>query len=125
MKLKIFSVYDSKAKAFITPFFTATVDVALRSFGEAANDPNSMFARHPGDYTLMEIGDFLIDTGEIVPAPQQLNHGLALIFQNPMETPAPVDLMQATADTVKQLREKFTDEGESKVNLALLEKMEQ
>lgn len=56
MILDIFSVYDSKAKAFLPPFFMVNSMVARRSFGEAANDANHQFCKHPEDYTLFKIG---------------------------------------------------------------------
>lgn len=81
MKLTAFSVYDSKAAAYITPFFTPTIAMGTRSFGEAANDPNLMFARHPSDYTLFEIGEFDLETGELKKHDALINHGLAITYQ--------------------------------------------
>jgi len=58
MKLEIFSVYDSKAAAFLPPFFMANGAVACRSFQEACNQPDSQFYKHPEDYTLFSLGHF-------------------------------------------------------------------
>lgn len=85
MTLKAFSVHDSKANAFITPFFCPTTDVGIRSFQSAANDPNSMFSQHPADYTLFEIGSFDVETGTLTPHKAAENLGLALHHQNKKE----------------------------------------
>lgn len=87
MKLIIFSVFDSKADAFITPFFSPTVAVGVRSFATAANDPNCQFAVHPGDYSLFELGEFDQEKGSVTTLKAMKNHGLALTFQNSEENP--------------------------------------
>ncbi len=58
MKLEIFSVYDSKAGAFIVPFFLPNVAMAVRSIRDAGIDREHMFGRHPEDYTLYHVGTF-------------------------------------------------------------------
>ena len=58
MKQMIFSVFDEKAKAFANPFFIPNKGQAVRSFGDAVSDGNTMLSKHPGDYQLYEIGTF-------------------------------------------------------------------
>ncbi|QCQ84653.1 nonstructural protein [Blackfly microvirus SF02] len=58
MKLEMFAVFDSKAAAFLPPFFMANGAVAVRSFQEVCNDPNTQFYKHPEDYTLYSLGFF-------------------------------------------------------------------
>lgn len=58
MKVKVFSVFDSKVGAFQQPFFARTAGEALRMFENAVRDSNSGFHAHPGDYSLFEIGSF-------------------------------------------------------------------
>lgn len=79
---KIFSIYDSKAEAFITPFFAPTAGVAIRSFATAANDEQHNFHQHADDYTLFEIGTFNSDTGDLIPHEAGISHGLALSHIN-------------------------------------------
>lgn len=55
---KVFAVYDSKACAFLQPFFSDAAGSAIRAFGDAANEDKSPISRHPGDYQLYEIGSF-------------------------------------------------------------------
>lgn len=98
MKLKMFTVHDSKAEAFITPFFATTAAVAERNFQTGANTPEHPFHEHPGDYTLFEIGEFEIETGKIKVSKTMKNLGLAIVFQRP-------DLQAATARTMQELRD--------------------
>lgn len=65
MKQIIFSIHDSKAEAYINPFFLPTEGLATRSFGDCVNDPNHQFYLNPADYTLFAIGEFDSDTGVI------------------------------------------------------------
>lgn len=66
MKLKVFSVFDSKAAFFGNPFFDQREASAIRSFGDAvkSNDPMNGFAKHPEDYSLFMLGEFDNETGE-------------------------------------------------------------
>lgn len=58
MKLKIFCVYDDKAKAYLPPFFLPEMGMATRAFGDCVNDPKHNFGMHPEDYTLFCAGEF-------------------------------------------------------------------
>lgn len=58
MILKVFAVRDLKAEAFLQPFFSNSVGNALRAFDDAVNDKNCPFNKHPGDYSLFEIGTY-------------------------------------------------------------------
>lgn len=79
--LKIFTIHDSKAEAYLQPFFAPTTATAQRSFEAAANDQKSDFHRYAGDYTLFEVGTYDTDTGELIPLPTMLNLGLALTYR--------------------------------------------
>lgn len=83
MILEIFSIFDSKAAAFITPFFSPTKGTGIRSFKQAANDPTNMFTIHAGDYTLFHLGTFYIETGKITMLDTPENLGLAITHQQP------------------------------------------
>lgn len=58
MILHMFTVYDSKARAYLPPFFMQSKGAAIRSFDDSVNDPASAFHKHPEDYTLMELGTY-------------------------------------------------------------------
>lgn len=64
MKLEIYSVYDSIAEAYITPFFLPNEGMALRTFGDMVNDQNHQFGKHPDQYTLFFFGEFDVSQGE-------------------------------------------------------------
>lgn len=58
MLMKVFSVRDMKAEAFLQPFFCPTQGSALRAFGDACAKQDSPFYVHPNDYVLYEIGTY-------------------------------------------------------------------
>lgn len=58
MRLTIFAIYDSKAAAFLQPFFAPNSDVAQRMVIQAAQDPSSTWALFGADYTLFQLGHF-------------------------------------------------------------------
>lgn len=80
-KLKVFTVYDSKVEAYMTPFFAPTVGAALRSWETAVNDGQSMMSKHPGDYSLFEVAEFDEKTGSFTPHKAHVNLGLAVEFK--------------------------------------------
>ena len=47
MKLNVYSVFDSKAAMYRTPFFMHRDAEAIRAFSDLANDANSLVAAHP------------------------------------------------------------------------------
>lgn len=63
---KVFGVRDTKAQAFLQPFFSNSVGAAVRAFGDAVNDGQSPLSKHPGDYMLYELADFNDGVGEFV-----------------------------------------------------------
>ena len=58
MILNIFSILDSKAEAFMQPFYAQTKGLAVRSFTEALNDSKSIFYKYPSEFLLYEVGTF-------------------------------------------------------------------
>ncbi len=80
MKLKVFSIYDSKAEAFIQPFYSQTTGTAVRSFEQACNDRASDFNKFAGDYTLFELGEFDQNTAEFTPLQTIVNLGVAITY---------------------------------------------
>ncbi len=66
MKHLIFTVYDEKAKAFLTPFFLPEKGMAVRVFSDCVNSDDHQFGKHPHDYTLFCIGEWLDHDGVIV-----------------------------------------------------------
>lgn len=79
--MNIYSIYDSKTKAFSTPFFTVNNATALRSFSDLANDNNSQVSIHAEDFSLHLIGSFDEETGVVTPE-TPTNLGLAAEYKN-------------------------------------------
>lgn len=77
MKQHIFSVFDNKAEAFITPFFMPRPAMAERVFREMCNAEDHQFGKHPSDYTLFELGEFDDSNGSVTPCvPKPMFNGL-------------------------------------------------
>ena len=75
MKLKIFSIYDLKAVAFITPFYCPNAALAKRGFQNARQDPAHAFHRNPTDYTLHELGEWDDTNASMEMYENAINHG--------------------------------------------------
>lgn len=84
MKLKVFSIYDSKAGFYMEPFYSSSKLAALRSFSDLANKSDSFIAKHPEDYTLFELGEFDCDTGRFDLLPTNVSLGIAHEFVKPV-----------------------------------------
>jgi hypothetical protein len=79
MKQQIYSIHDSKAEAFLPPFFLNNKHLAIRAFTDGINDPNTSLYKHPEDYSLFHLGEFDDDTGSIVPiTPVNVTIGMAV-----------------------------------------------
>lgn len=85
MKLKAFSIYDSKAFAYLPPYFMAEKGMAAREFTNAARDEKGRIGMNPEDYFLFCIGEFDDQTGVLVPFKEPESMGSALSFLKPEE----------------------------------------
>lgn len=56
--MKIYSVYDSKASAYLLPIYQRTAGEALRAFQSECENKESNFYKYASDFTLVELGDF-------------------------------------------------------------------
>lgn len=83
MMLRVFSIFDSKAEAYCSPFFLSERGQAVRAFSTALLDPATEFHKWPADYTLFEIGAFDSATGVLSATQIQvpLGNGLTLLAQ--------------------------------------------
>ena len=64
MKLKIFTIYDTKAEAYLQPFFMGTKGQAIRAFQTSIEDPKTNFAKYPADFYLYLVGEYEDTTGD-------------------------------------------------------------
>lgn len=79
--LKVFSIFDSKAAAFLLPFFQPTVSTAIRSCQKAVRDPDSDFSRFPEDFTLFELGVWDPERGSFSLLEAPISHGVFVSFK--------------------------------------------
>lgn len=83
MKIKIYSIYDSKAQAFNSPFYARSKGEAIRNFQHMANEdkPDNMVWHYPEDYSLFELGDFDSEKGLLIPYKDSVALGKAIEFR--------------------------------------------
>ncbi len=81
MQKKIYTIHDSKAEAFMNPFFLNSKGEAIRTFTEAVNDPQSTISKYPDDFTLFEIGIYDTDDGLIETYEAKKSLGNALEYK--------------------------------------------
>ena len=80
MDKKVYAVYDSKAEAYLDPFYMMTDGLAIRAFQSAANDAQHDFHRFAADYTLFRIGSYHPETGFFTQDEAHTNLGTALQY---------------------------------------------
>lgn len=68
---QIFSIRDTKANAYLTPFFMNNEAMAIRAITDLANDIEHSFCKHSEDYALYSLGVYDDATGklEVLDAP--------------------------------------------------------
>ena len=82
MKLNLYSVFDRASGAYMRPFPMQSDGQAMRVFGDLCVDASHEFSKHPGDYTLMRIGIFDDNKGELIPEiAEKLVNGLEVISE--------------------------------------------
>ena len=80
MNIKIYAVHDSKAEAYLQPYFAATAGIAVRSFVDCVSDSNHPFGKNPEDYTLFYLGEFDDVTGKLdTSSPTSVGNGLSMV----------------------------------------------
>lgn len=94
MKTNMYSIYDAKAEAFMQPFFSNTHGLAIRTFTSHVNNPETIFHKHPGDFSLFHIGAFEEDNAKVTPELSPLNLGVALEFIEQQTDPRQMELVQ-------------------------------
>ena len=58
MLLKVFGIYDSKAEAYLQPFFMKSKGEAIRALTALVNDKDHNFGKYSEDFTLFELGSW-------------------------------------------------------------------
>lgn len=62
----VFSIYDSKAEAYLPPFILPKIAQAKRAFADCVNSDSHQFGQNPADYTLFELGQFNDEDGRFM-----------------------------------------------------------
>ena len=84
MKTYIFTIHDSKANAYLPPFFLPEKGMATRTFMDCVNSEGHQFAAHPYDYTLFCLGTFDNITAKMyAETPQSLGNGVEFVKLTP------------------------------------------
>lgn len=104
MELEVFSVYDTKAQAYLPPFFLHNTAMALRIFQNCANDTGHTFGTNPEDYCLFHIGMFDDDTGSLTALQTPKSLGLAQEFKNAPPVPEPTLPTDLTKTMLEQVQ---------------------
>ncbi|AXH76264.1 MAG: nonstructural protein [Microviridae sp.] len=77
----MFSVYDSKARAYGNPFTSPRQEMAVRDFTAAVRDTSTQLNKFPEDFTLVEIGEFDDETCSFMLHKNPIPLGLAAQFK--------------------------------------------
>ena len=78
MKLNVYSIFDSAAKAYMSPFFMHNNGLAIRAFSDQVNsEKENQISKHPEQFTLFQIATYDDSTGklEAVETPKPLGKG--------------------------------------------------
>lgn len=67
MILNAYTLFDTKALVYNTPFFSHNNNSAIRMVADIATDMNTTVGRHPSDYTLYRIGHYDDEKGVMHP----------------------------------------------------------
>lgn len=78
MNSKFYSVHDQAAESYGMPVVQPSKGIAIRQFAEQVNDKTSFIGKHPGDFTLFELGTYDSETGKIIAheAPMSCGNGV-------------------------------------------------
>lgn len=66
MVLIMMSPYDEKAQVYLAPFVCKTEAEGRRMMSDAVNEPGSLVARHPDDFSLYIVGSFNDSSGTLI-----------------------------------------------------------
>lgn len=80
-KLKIYSLHDAAANAFMPPFFMGNDLMAIRALTHLVSDASSMVGQSPQDFVLFCLGEFDQEDGsfELDSIPRRVRGASALV----------------------------------------------
>ena len=65
MIVSIYSLFDTKAKAYAQPFFSLNDETAVRATAHLVNTKDHEISHYVEDYSIYKIGEFDDETGKI------------------------------------------------------------
>lgn len=101
-KLDIFTIFDTKANAYLQPFFSTNRDTARREFSKAVNS-DGQFNQFAEDYSLFHLGNFDQDEGtfELSQTPFHVCNAITLLtpsYDGPLLAPeGPADIKKSVS----------------------------
>lgn len=99
---KMFTIYDSKALAFLPPFFLNEKGQAARTFADCCNSTDHQFGAHPEDYTLFYIGTFDNESGVVDTLLAHESMGLGLEYLKVTPDPDTLGLFPDPMDKIDE-----------------------
>lgn len=110
METKIYAIYDSVANAYMQPMYFTNDGMALRTVQQQVNNNKDSFLhKNPQDFTLYQLGEYLDDSGSLVPleTPRKVVHINELREENNIDKDQ-LDLfrseIKATREVVNSLK---------------------
>lgn len=64
MKIQIVAIRDTQHNGYSQPAYVPTLGIAIRSFADEVNNPQSPMNKHPRDYDLYHLGEWDDETGQ-------------------------------------------------------------
>lgn len=80
--MSLYSIHDTQAQCFNTPFWEMNNHTAQRAFRLAVNTPGTGFAENPADFNLFLLATFDAQTGkfEVIDPPIGVCTAIALVI---------------------------------------------
>lgn len=74
MKQNLYTVHDTKANAFLTPFYLPNDGLAIRAMEDCVRDENHKFNVHAQDFSLFKLGEYDDQSGkhQMLEAPRNI-----------------------------------------------------
>lgn len=68
--MKLYAIHDKKALTYGPPIPSRSHETALRALREEVNrpDPGNLLYRYPADHSMVYLGDYDVDNGQLTPA---------------------------------------------------------
>ena len=105
MKLNVYSIFDSAAKAYTSPFFMHNDGLAIRAFQDNVNaEQENNISKHPDQFTLFKLGEYDDKTGKVTPleTPLSMAIGVSVITDTTPQY-SNVDL-EKVIEAIKELK---------------------